>query len=73
MRAWLLRRIEAATTANLLRLAGDMERQAPHPGLRSSWDLPTREELPSVLARIEGERRERERSYPEFGYRRHAA
>ncbi|MGC4925492.1 hypothetical protein [Streptomyces sp. DT117] len=72
MRAWLLRRIEAATAANLGRLAGELERQAPHRGLRSSWDLPTPKELPAVLARIEHERRERERGYPEFGYRRHA-
>ncbi|MFD3815068.1 hypothetical protein ACFWRZ_08370 [Streptomyces rubiginosohelvolus] len=70
MRAWLSRRFEEATAANLLRLAGELERQAPHRGLRSSWDLPTREELPAVLARIENEQCEHERrsGYPEIGH-----
>ncbi|WP_097932508.1 MULTISPECIES: hypothetical protein [unclassified Streptomyces] len=70
MRAWLLRRIQAATAANLLRLAEELERQAPHPELRSSRGLPTPEELPAVLARIDNGWRER--CEPEFGYRRHA-
>ncbi|MEU9611942.1 hypothetical protein AB0D56_10355 [Streptomyces sp. NPDC048209] len=70
MRAWLARRIQAATAANLLRLARELEQQAPPPGLRSSRDLPTPEELPAVLARIDNGRRER--GEPEFGYRRHA-
>ncbi|MEV7654706.1 hypothetical protein AB0O39_11095 [Streptomyces anulatus] len=72
MKGWLQRRVQAATAANLLRIEGELERQAPHPGLRYSMTLPTPEELPAVLARIENERRERERrsGYPEFG--RHA-
>ncbi|MFJ9985246.1 hypothetical protein ACIQUD_14660 [Streptomyces globisporus] len=71
MKAWLARRIQAATAANLLHLAEELERHAPHPGLRSSRDLPTPEELPAVLARIDNCRRER--GEPEFGYQRHAA
>ncbi|MEV5854603.1 hypothetical protein [Streptomyces anulatus] len=70
MRAWLLRRIQAAAAANLLRLAGELVRQAPHPGLRGSRGLPTPEELPAVLARIDNGWREG--GEPEFGYRRHA-
>lgn len=71
MRAWLVRRMQATTAVNLLRLVEELERQAPHPGLRNSRDLPTPEELTAVLARIEKERRGW--GEPEFGYRRHAA
>ncbi|MDQ0791934.1 hypothetical protein [Streptomyces sp. B1I3] len=72
MRAWLLRRAEAATATNLPRLAEELKQQTPHPDVRGSTLLPTPEGLPAVLARIENEWRERERrsGYPEFG--RHA-
>lgn len=70
MRAWLAHRIQAAAAANRLRLAEELERQASHPELRGSRGLPTPEELPAVLARIDnGWQR---RGEPELGYRRHA-